>query len=186
MKRLALLLTVAAVALAADKRRDGEMRPYSLQWQDLERLAHGNRADLVLPNGTELGGKVLAVESDALVLDLKKTSDKKTWPKGRASVPRAQVSHVRITKIGSRWRITGVTIGAVIAALVVTPVILYNDSSEARLALSSTLIFAIPTAAGYGLGWSADHKKTEIDIDSGASKTGSSSSLAQPVAPPRR
>jgi hypothetical protein len=168
MKRFALLFAAAAIAAAADKPRDSEVKAFHLQWQDLDRLAHGHRADLVLPNGTVLGGKVLAVESDALVLDLKTTSDKHAWPKGRASIPRAQVSHVRITKVKSTWRGVGTAIGLTIGTMVAIPLILYNDSSEARLALSTGLAFGLPAAAGYGLGWGADHRRTEIDVEGSA------------------
>jgi len=167
MKRFALLLAVAAIAAAADKPRGSEAKTFRLQWQDLDRLAHGHRADLVLPNGAVLGGKVLAVESDALVLDLKKTSDKKAWPRGRASIPRAQVSHLRITKVKSTWRIVGTSIGLAVGTIVTIPLVLFNQSSEARLMLAVVPALSVPAAAGYGLGWGADHKKTEIDIEPG-------------------
>jgi hypothetical protein len=161
------LLAVAAIAAAADKPRGSEAKTFRLQWQDLDRLAHGHRADLVLPNGAVLGGKVLAVESDALVLDLKKTSDKKAWPKGCASIPRAQVSHLRITKVKSTWRTTGAAIGLAVGAIATISLVLFNQSSEARLALAAAPTLIVPAAAGYGLGWGADHKKTEIDIEPG-------------------
>jgi len=48
--------------------------------------------------GATIRGEVAAIREDALVLDVKSTSDAKAYPKGNATVPRGPVSMLRLQR----------------------------------------------------------------------------------------
>jgi len=84
-----------------------------LKWSELAPLIIGHKVKLVLPGGPEIKGLAVAVREDALVLNVKKTSDRKAYPKGQNVIPRASLSTLQLeTKQGSGGRTVGVIAGA--------------------------------------------------------------------------
>ena len=159
MKRLALLFTAfAAIAMAgtADEGKKTDAGIYRLQWRDLGRLAGGHRVNLALPSGIKLEGTVVAAEPDDLVLDVRKTSDKFAYPKGRAVIPRAEVARLRVFTRGSRpWRAIGTAIGAGIGVpLAIGAAALSGNVGTSRAWVP--VAGAVPTGLGFLLGWAAD------------------------------
>src|ERR1035437_10779598 len=59
-----------------------------VSWENLPMVV-GKTVQIVLPGGAVVTGMGAAVESDALVVDVMKTSDRKTCPKGELRVPPA-------------------------------------------------------------------------------------------------
>jgi hypothetical protein len=161
---LLLLAVLAAAALAAPPQdsRGPAPRVVRLQWRDLDRLTRGRSISLVLPSGIELGGIVASVEKEELILDVRKTSNKQAYPKGRATVPRPEVKRCRVvTKNSHTWAGVGGGIGAAIGTLVAIPVA-QCCSSPAK---SAALAIAIPAAVGYLLGREADRAVMDIIIE---------------------
>jgi len=76
-----------------------------VSWSELPGLIVGKEISLVLPDTTHVQGMALAVHADALILDVEKTSDSRSHPKGQASIPRSSVSVIerkeRNAKIGA-------------------------------------------------------------------------------------
>ena len=70
-----------------------------LKWNEVARGVAGRTVQMVLPDGTSLKGPVLNVTSEALEIEIKKTSNRKAYPKGRFSVPRSSVSVLRIKEV---------------------------------------------------------------------------------------
>jgi hypothetical protein len=98
---------------AREQKQSGPEKHYRLQWGDLAGMITGQKVSTVLPDATRLEGKVLAVEPQALVLNLTKTSDRRAYPKGQASIPRASVSVLRLSKPGGHvWQIVGGILGS--------------------------------------------------------------------------
>jgi hypothetical protein len=169
VKSQAIVLLAALVAAAPGLCADKPSAPaYRLQWRDLDRAARGHRIWLVLPSGIRLEGDVVSVGGDELVLDVRSTSDKRAYPKGRAVVPRPEVRRFRMRKkLTHTWTMVGAGIGAAIGGLAAVPVASAADNLNGSKALAGVLTVAIPTAAGAVLGWSADSVSVEVVVDPG-------------------
>jgi len=85
-----------------------------LRWDELSGLAVGKDVDLGLTDGARVQGELLAVRPDALSIDVGKTSNKGTNPKGQQEIPRASVSTFEIRRLKTaRWRVVGTSAGVV-------------------------------------------------------------------------
>jgi hypothetical protein len=158
-----LLLATAAVASAQDK-KDPERRAFRLEWRDLDRMVHGKNIDITLPSGIRLKGRVMAIEQDAMTLDVGKTSNKRAYPKGRSVVPRAEVTRFRLARREEhRWSAIGAGIGGAIGvfAAIGAAQVPVSDGAKAGAA---GLAVAIPAAIGFGFGWAADHESVDIIV----------------------
>ena len=87
-------------------------RSYRLRWNELESAIAGEQVRMVLPGGARIEGRALAVQPEALLIRITKTSDRKLQSKGEASVPRSAVSVLQLVKTGNRWRAVGTTVGS--------------------------------------------------------------------------
>ncbi len=111
---LAMLL---AVVLATPLAAIAESRPIELKWSELGSRIQGRDIDLVLPDGTALRGEVETVREGELVLNVKKTSNSRTQPKGNAVIPRTSVSILSLQESRGKW---GRSVGVVRASRVAT------------------------------------------------------------------
>jgi hypothetical protein len=144
------LLQSCPLLAKEQQRKAGPEKHYRLQWGDLAGMITHQKVSMVLPDAQRLEGKVLAVEPQALVLDLTKTSDRRSYPKGRASIPRASVSVLRLTKPGGHvWQIVGGLLGS-LGGLFLGGLVAYK--ADADLAAASAMILGAGTAGGVG-GW---------------------------------
>ena len=133
-------------------------------WRELAGVAAGKKISIVLPDGARLRGNVLAVENDKLVLDVTKTSDTRTFPKGTTSLPRASVRSFTMVQTRTLWKIIGTAIGLGGGLAIAAPVNAYahNEGDGAPLAVAT--IIAVPTALGFLAGWKADRKTVTVKI----------------------
>ena len=133
-------------------------------WRDLHTLIGGRKITLVLPSGVELKGRVLAVDEQRLVLDVRKTSDERTQPKGRAEIPRASVRSFAMTRNRNIWKAVGAAAGLGAGLAIAIPVNTYshNEGDGAPLAVAAAI--AVPTALGFLAGLSADRKMVTISV----------------------
>ncbi len=76
----------------------GQAGQASLRWSELGPRVTGKKVALVLPDGTSVQGKVRGVDPAGLRLDISKTSDRRTQPKGVYTIPRQSVSVLRVTE----------------------------------------------------------------------------------------
>ena len=85
-----------------------------LHWNELSGIALGRNVDLRLTDGTRVQGELLVVRPEALSIDVNKTSNKLTYPKGQREIPRASMSTLELRRIKTaRWRVVGTTAGVV-------------------------------------------------------------------------
>lgn len=134
------------------------------RWSELAGIAVGKSIAVVLPGGAHLRGRVIDVENDKLVLDVTRTSDPATFPKGRGVLPRASVRSFTMTQSRTRWKIIGTAIGLGAGLAIAAPVNAYahNEGNGAPGAIAA--IIAVPTALGFLGGWSADRKTVTVTV----------------------
>jgi hypothetical protein len=181
-----LALLTAAQAWSADKASE---KIYRLQWRDLDGMIRGRRIALTLPSGARLQGDVISVQSGELLLDVRKTSNRHTYPKGRTVVPRPEITSLRLwsKKSGYRWRALGTAIGAGVGAAIACPVAAYTRNEGADAGGIIALIVAVPTGLGYLAGWSADRgESVEILVvaDGKPTQAGPEGAPPVPLTPP--
>ena len=160
-RSLALLLAAPLLAEAA--------APMHVKWEGLT-VVTGNTVSIAMPGGAVITGKATSVESDALVVDVKKTSDRTAYPKGVVRVPRATLHRFEMLTKGKVGRAVGTPVGFVVgfgaglgAAIGIQGGILNDDNSSAA-AVALIGLAAAGTVGGYLLGNSVDKHWTAIEI----------------------
>ena len=158
---LALLLAAPLLADAAALMH--------VKWEGLA-VVTGNTVSIAMPGGAVITGKATGVESDALVVDVKKTSDRTAYPKGVVRVPRATLHRFEMQTKGKVGRIVGTPVGFVvgfaggIGAVLGIQGGLFGDKNQGAAAAALIGITAAGTVAGYFLGNSVDKHWTAIEI----------------------
>jgi hypothetical protein len=158
---LALLLAVPLLADAA--------APIHVKWEGLT-VVVGKTVSIAMPGGAVISGKATGVESDALMVDVRKTSDRTAYPKGVVRVPRATLHRFEMETKGNGGRIVGTAVGFVVgagagfgAALLIEGGPL-NDNNPTGAAVAWIGIAAAGTVAGYFLGNAVDKHWTAVEI----------------------
>jgi len=153
-----LLFTCHAVALA-------QSRPIELKWGELPQILEGQHVQLALPDGTVINGEALAVRDDALVMNVKRTSNKSIQAKGNAAVPRDSVTLIQLKRRkGSGARALGTTLGAISGVVLGAYVgAVAADSGGAFVAIFVG-IAAAGTAGGYFAGKEMDKQVLYIKV----------------------
>ena len=82
-------------------------------WQSLS-IVTGRTVRIALPGGTVVTGKAAGVESDALVVDVRTTSDPNAYPKGTLRVPREKVHRLDMQTKGTTGRAVLTSLGALL------------------------------------------------------------------------
>jgi hypothetical protein len=140
-----------------------------VKWEGLT-VVTGNTVSIAMPGGAVITGKATSVESDALVVDVKKTSDRAAYPKGVVRVPRATLHRFEMETKGKVGRSVGTPVGFVVgfgaglgAAILIDGGIL-SDNNPTGAAAAWIGLAAAGTVGGYLLGNSVDKHWTAIEI----------------------
>lgn len=159
---------VAVLALAGF--RANAAPPARVQWEDLPRTAAGKVVLVAMPEGAVITGKVTGVTHDALLVNIRSTTDAKACPKGPASVPRATLRMFQMQTKGKVFRIVFTPLASVaglvagvFAAWGVQGGIL-NTKHEGKAAAAFFGIWAGATVGGYFAGNAADKRWTAVEI----------------------
>ena len=75
-----------------------------IKWEGLSTLV-GRKVRVVMPDGSRIEGKATKLETDALAVDIGKTSNKTAYPKGPFLVPRATLKTLDVSHPTKQWRI---------------------------------------------------------------------------------
>jgi hypothetical protein len=86
-----------------------------LRWEQLS-VVSGHTVRIALA-GVVIQGKASRVEDDALVVDVKKTSDRRAYPKGTVRVPRERLRTLELQTRGKFFRFGLTTFGASLGAM---------------------------------------------------------------------
>ena len=140
-----------------------------LKWEGLTVVA-GNTVSIAMPGGAVISGKATGVESDALVVDVKKTSDRTAYPKGVVRVPRTTLHRFEMLTKGKMGRIVGTPVGFVVGfagglgAWIGIQGGLWGNENQGAAAAALIGIAAAGTVGGYLLGNSVDKHWTAVEI----------------------
>jgi uncharacterized protein YcfJ len=143
--------------------------PMHVKWEGLS-VVTGHTVSIAMPGGAVIIGKATSVESNALVVDVRKTSDRAAYPKGVVRVPRATLHRFEIETKGKVGRSVATPMGFVVGAgagmgawIGVQGGILNNDNpTGAAVALIG--LTAVGTVGGYFIGNSVDKHWTPVEI----------------------
>jgi len=156
---------LVAFALLGQSTGMAAPRPLELRWNELSSTIGSRTIKLTLPDGATISGEVIVVREDSLVVNVRKTSDSKAYPKGNAAIPRKSVTVLSMTESNGHW---GRKIGASLGTLAGLLAGGYVAAKTASSAGSGLAIFGAITGAGmvggYYLGRSADAKATFIRV----------------------
>jgi hypothetical protein len=156
MYRLFAAVILLAMSLQAARPQE------ELKWSELGTLS-GRTIRIVMPDKAVIGGKLTTAEPDGLVLQIKNTTNKNAYPKGRFVVPRAQVKAFEVLSRGKRFRTIGTICGAWFGLGLGTYAAFHTNSAGAAIATLGA-VGAGSTLLGYYLGDAADKKGTTIVI----------------------
>jgi len=118
--------------------------------------------------GAVITGKATAVEADALLIRVSKTTNPTDWPKGIGRVPRASLHTLELRTKGAKYRVIGTVLGLVAGvtggALAAYGVNGLSPNHAGRAAGIFVGVAGGATAGGYLLGNAADRRSTTIEI----------------------
>jgi hypothetical protein len=133
-----------------------------MTWRELSSLT-GRQIRMTMPNAATIEGRITAVEPDSLVLQVRKTSDRATYPQGRLSIPRAQVTTIGLHWKTKRWRVVGTICGAWLGLGFGAYAALHTESAGPALATLAGVGAGL-TTLGYVAGSAADSRSTTVVI----------------------
>lgn len=111
MKRL-VFFSVPFLLLVGQPASAASSREVALRWSELAPLVRDQKVTIVTSSGALGEGKVLQVETDTLVVDIRKATDGQAYPKGRFSFSRPSISTIQVKTVRGNWRVLGAAIGA--------------------------------------------------------------------------
>ena len=135
-------------------------------WEGLS-IVVGKTVAVAMPKGPVITGIATRVEPDALVVNVKKTTDSKAFPKGELRVPRATLRVFQMRTKGKICRVLLTVVGAgagVVGGAFATFGIDGFGSTSGGGVAAFVGIAAAGTAAGYLGGDAADQRWTTIEI----------------------
>ena len=171
---LARVLAVVSLLALASAGFSRDTVHLDARWAVLPTLVTGETVSVPLAGGVKVEGRVQSVEPDGLVLEVGKTSNKALYPKGRATIPRAAITELHITRYVGEWRRRGKMLGGAIglaSGLVAMAVIGLDETSQSsKTAQGAKAVGAFAGLFGGGLvgGWllgrAADREITVIIV----------------------
>jgi hypothetical protein len=146
---------------------DSAGRPGALEltWSELSPVIAGRTITFIVPGGASLTGEVVTVRDDALLLEIKKTSDKVAFPGSSATIPRESITELTVERRRGSWgRNIGTTIG-VLTGVVVGGYVAGTVADSAGTGIPMFLAIASGiTVGGYYAGRELDTRRTMIRV----------------------
>jgi hypothetical protein len=167
------------IGLARQQPKAVGKTPGRLLWSELAPVVVDRRAKTTLPDGTRIEGDVLAVRSDALVMDVTKTSNRKAHPKGQSEIPRGSLTELALIKQKGPGKLIGGILGTVGGVALAAALIVASDGSAAVGWTSVLVVIPAVAAGGYYLGRLADRRVTRIAITPDGAPTSSGEEVLQ-------
>jgi hypothetical protein len=153
-----LLALVRAAPLLA-----GPPKEVAVRWEELAPLVEKREIETVLANGVHIRGRVEQVLPEALVVEVKRTSDPNLVPKGPTRVEREAVRWLQ-----ARWsRGAARAVLTPLVGLVLLPIALLRTGAVDDDKLTPgqiILLYAAGGTSGYLLGWRIDQRRLLIKV----------------------
>jgi hypothetical protein len=152
---LLLMLAGGALRLGAESREQRQVT-----WEGLT-VVVGRTVRIVMPDGACIEGKATGVEVDALAMEIRKTTNKVNYPKGKFLAPRATLKVVDVERPTGHWRVVGLAVGGGVGAVMAVLAIELADGGwQTRHPVAAELgagAVGVPIG-GYLLGRRADRR----------------------------
>ena len=163
---LPALLLLLLPSLHAQPASSSAARPVELKWGELSSLIRNQKVSMVLPDATMISGEAIVVREDALVIDVKKTSNASAYHKGHTPIPRASVTLLQLERRNRKGaRVIGTTVGVIGGVIGGGYVALLTaDDSPGGFAATWTSLATAGSVGGYLLGKEIDSKTTYIKV----------------------
>lgn len=158
---VAVLLLLGLVVCPAEARGPRQQR---MPWEALGPVVEGKKISMVMPDGTEIRGKVLAVESDGLRMKMSWTTNVLSVAMGEQLIPRDAVSVMKVQRRGWKWRaiLTAAAPVLVVSAIAAAAGDLPEQGAEGGGAIAAGALGSM--AIGYYAGWKLDGQDMLIEI----------------------
>jgi len=165
-----ILLCVLGLMLAVPlPLQAGTASLQQVNWEGLS-IVLGKQVAIAMPGGAVISGRANGIEPNALIVQVKKTTDSIAYPKGALRVPRETLRVLQVQTKGTKFRIIGTTLGAFVglvagalAAFAIQGGILSNNNSTGSAA-AFIGITAGGTVLGYLAGNAGDKRSITIEI----------------------
>lgn len=152
IRMLALILTLL---LLSPRAAAEEIIP--ARWNQLAPHVTGRRVWLPLADGARISGVVQEVTPTGLAMEIAKTSNRKAWPKGAASIPRSSVSTIRLTKPpGHKGLIIGGAVGGGMTAAAGGTLVAIGRNEGGGVEPIVGALVALPLVIGLAVGLLVD------------------------------
>ena len=120
-------------------------------WDELSRMIPGMDVQIALPDMTRVRGRAIEMGQDALVIDVRHTSNERLHAKGRTEIPRSDVSTIEVflrRSPGDRSvEERAGAIGAGLGAVAVSPLLLRLGETD-KISSGAAWAILIGAAAG--------------------------------------
>lgn len=123
-RALAVLLSVSVLMTSLSVSLGARPLKRTRTWDELPVIITNQLISLILPDRTRLRGVVREVRADTLVLDVRRSSNRRLHPMGRNEVPRASVSNIEMYLRGHSGLHRGSAIGAAVGVVAMSPIVL--------------------------------------------------------------
>jgi hypothetical protein len=141
-----------------------ESKPLELKWTELASMIASHRVDLALSDGGIVSGEAIAVREDTLILDVRRSSGTKQYPKGNAAIPRSTITLITLERSSGTWgRTLGTTLGVVTGLGIGGYSAAHTDSGGVAVAVLVAVTSGL-TVVGYYAGKQLDRRSTRITI----------------------
>ena len=133
----------------------------TIPWDQVSQTIANQHLELSLPDGTLLRGLGMGTEGDELVLRVAGSTNNRSHPRGRARIPRNQVSSITIHTRepgGHRGSAIGVGVGAAAGA----PAAVYLGSKANASGGAAAAVLLGAAVGGWLIGHHFDEPSTEI------------------------
>lgn len=151
---MAALCLGQSVAMAAQQ--------VQVAWSELAPLTVDKKVSLNLADSKRVQGEMLAVRPDEVVLNIQKSSDRKLYPNGQASIPRGAFSEIRVIRDKGPGKLVGGIAGTVGGLFATVGLAVATNGAAALPAL--ILLWPAAAVAGYYAGKALDRRTTIITI----------------------
>lgn len=140
----------------------GAPREVSVRWEELAPLVEKREIETVLANGVHIRGRVEQVLAEALVVNVKRTSDPNLVPKGHTRVARELVSELTV-----RWKQGPARAVLAVAGWFGLPFLIFASgaaSPEELRTAGSLAVASAGAAIGYVMGSDLDARCLRVRV----------------------
>jgi hypothetical protein len=139
--------------------------PGEIRWNELAALIVGHDVALPLAGGVVVEGEALSVRDDALMLDVRRSSDRSRYPNGQTPIARTLVTEVRLMeRPGTGGRVLGTVVGALVGLVAGAEIAVHGTHSEAAGVTTFSAAAVACTVGGYYAGRSVDRNSRLLRI----------------------